>query len=377
MLYLHIPFCHQACSYCDFHFSVSFKHKERLVEAMVRELELQRDYLPQEPLKSIYFGGGTPSVLEEQELDMILTRIHQLYEVQEGVEVTLEANPDDLTPEKLRMLKARGINRLSIGVQSFRDDLLRFMNRSHDAAAALQCIEDARRIGFDALSIDLIYGVPGLSEKDWGEAVDKVAALDIPHVSCYALTVEPNTPLVKRLEKGEVVMPEEEEVERQFWQLMEEMEANGYEHYEVSNFCRPGWRAVHNSGYWSGKSYLGIGPSAHSFNGTTRQWNVAGNFRYIQSVEAGEVPCERETIDAVTAYNEYIMTRLRTCEGLFLTEVEKRFGVRIPEKFPREVADAQEAGQVEVTGDSLRLTRRGILVADRLASELFLTEEAL
>ncbi|MEJ7827523.1 MAG: radical SAM family heme chaperone HemW, partial [Segetibacter sp.] len=279
-IYIHIPFCRKACHYCNFHFSTSTLLQKNFVTALLKEIQLQQDYLS-EPVSTIYFGGGTPSILPSGDIESIIQLLNRTFTVEQDAEVTLEANPDDISSTKLFDWKTIGINRLSIGIQSFLEDDLIWMNRAHNAQQAADCIELSQRAGFSNLSVDLIYGTPTLSDNNWSRNVEKVINLGIPHLSCYALTVEPKTVLEKMIAEKKIANVETEKQARHFEMLMQWMNEAGYEHYEISNFCKPGCRSKHNSSYWQGKSYLGLGPSAHSFNGISRQWNVANNALYI------------------------------------------------------------------------------------------------
>ncbi|HSU28021.1 MAG TPA: radical SAM family heme chaperone HemW, partial [Chitinophagaceae bacterium] len=301
-IYIHIPFCKQACTYCNFHFSTSLLYKNELLSALLKEMEMRSSrsgaYLdPGEKIDTIYLGGGTPSLLDAGETEKLVQTIYSLYPVSPGAEVTLEANPDDITNEKLSGWKNAGINRLSIGIQGFDDKELFWMNRAHHAQQAHQCLELAFP-AFKNISVDLIYGTPMLDDTSWKKNVDKITSMGIPHLSCYALTVEPKTPLYKMIrdQRSEDVNPDQQA--RQFMLLMEWMEKAGYEHYEISNFAKPGQRSKHNSSYWRGTSYLGMGPSAHSYNGISRQWNVSNNTTYINSIQSGMLPAEIETLTA-------------------------------------------------------------------------------
>ncbi|MFN4255697.1 MAG: radical SAM family heme chaperone HemW [Saprospiraceae bacterium] len=373
-IYLHIPFCKQACHYCNFHFSTSLRLKTPMVEAILRELDLQKGYLGGSEITSVYFGGGTPSLLETSELQRIFEKIHSLHRVRADAEITLEANPDDLTLDKLRDLRDHTpVNRLSIGIQSFSDADLRWMNRAHTAEHARLCIENARAVGFENLTVDLIYGAPTTSDAQWHENVRTVFALGIPHISCYCLTVEDGTALGSWVKKGKQPPMDEEKAAQQFEWLIEAAAAEGFEHYEISNFARPGWRARHNSSYWSGEKYLGIGPSAHSFDGAARQWNVANNALYIKTLEAGTIPFEREILSPTDRYNEYVMTSLRTMWGCDLAKI-RELGVGFAEGFERAVQPFVAAGTVVRTGEVFTLPARGKLLADRIASELFFSK---
>ncbi|MBK9336950.1 MAG: radical SAM family heme chaperone HemW [Lewinellaceae bacterium] len=373
-LYLHIPFCKQACHYCNFHFSTTLRSKPAMVAAILRELELQKDYLGGAELTSVYFGGGTPSLLDIGEMEQIFEKIHALYRIAPDAEITLEANPDDLTKEKLRDLRDyTPVNRLSIGIQSFFDDDLRWMNRAHNAAHARHCLRDAAAAGFRDMTIDLIYGAPTTSDAQWAENVRIAMEEGIPHLSCYCLTVEEGTALAHFVHKGSALPVDEEKAARQFEYLQNQTEQRGYEHYEISNFAWPGRHARHNSSYWSGSPYLGVGPSAHSFDGRSRQWNVAHNARYLAALEAGQVPFEREVLTPAQRYNEYVMTGLRTMWGCEKASIEA-FGVPFADFFREEVELFLQNGTVEQDETHVRLTRAGKLLADRIAADLFWTD---
>ncbi len=370
-LYLHIPFCKQACHYCNFHFSTTLRSKPAMVEALLQELELQRDYLAGAELTSIYFGGGTPSLLDTGELERIFEKIHALHRVAADAEITLEANPDDLTREKLRDLRDyTPINRLSIGIQSFFDEDLRWMNRAHNAAHARHCLRDAAAFGFRDLTIDLIYGAPTTSDANWAENVRIALEEGIPHLSCYCLTVEAGTALAHFVRKGSAPPVDEEKAARQFEYLLDRTEQHGYDHYEISNFALPGRLARHNSSYWSGDPYLGLGPSAHSFNGHSRQWNVAHNARYLAAIETGQVPFELEVLTPAQRYNEYVMTGLRTMWGCEKARIEA-FGEPFSGFFREGISQFLQNGTIAQDATHVRLTRAGKLLADRIASDLF------
>lgn len=373
-LYLHIPFCKQACHYCNFHFSTSLRSKPAMVSAILRELELQRDYLEGAPLRSIYFGGGTPSLLSLADLQLIFDKIYRLHAVAEGAEITLEANPDDLSRDKLRDLRAHTpVNRLSIGIQSFQEEDLRWMNRAHTAVEAENCLLDAAAAGFQELTIDLIYGAPTTTDAMWAENIRRTVEAGVPHFSAYCLTVEEGTALAHFVRQGKMAAVEEERAARQFEYLQEASGLQGYEQYEISNFALPGRYARHNSHYWSGDPYLGVGPSAHSFDGQSRQWNVANNARYLRALEAGEVPFEREVLSAAQRYNEYVMTSLRTMWGCERAKLA-RFGAAFLTHFEQGAQVFLQNGALEAVGTHFRLTPSGKLLADRIASDLFWLE---
>lgn len=371
-IYLHIPFCKQACYYCNFHFSTSRQHQEEMVNCILQEMEYQRQYLAGETVETIYFGGGTPSLLSETQLEKLLNRLHALYPITAEAEITLEANPDDLSADRLKSLKAAGINRLSIGVQSFREEDLRWMNRAHDSQQAINCITQAQEAGFKNITIDLIYGGPTLSDEAWEANVKRAIALGIPHLSCYALTVEPGTALDHFIAKKKMEPTDPDKAALHFELLMQWLKEAGYEHYEISNFALPGWHSRHNSSYWQGKHYLGLGPSAHSFNGHSRQWNIANNALYMKSIQAGTVPFEIESLTTSMQFNEYIMTTLRTSAGCNLEWVAEKFG---KDRVLHLLAHSQPfiaAGKMERAGEALRLTTAGRLFADGIAGELFI-----
>jgi len=371
-IYIHIPFCKQACHYCDFHFSTSLKKKGTLVNAICKELALRKEELEGE-VKTIYFGGGTPSLLTSEELQQIFKAIYQNYRVAEGIEITLEANPDDLSKEVLEQLADSPINRLSIGIQSFFEEDLLLMNRAHNAHEAIQCIELAKE-KFENISIDLIYGIPKMTNERWLQNIEKALAFEIPHLSCYALTVEPKTALKTFIEKG-IVPPVNDEVAKAHHQLLvDKMEAKGYINYEFSNFGQPGWFSQNNTAYWQGKPYLGIGPSAHSYNGEQRSWNVANNTKYIQHLEKGVLPIERETLSKKDKYNEYVMTRLRTQDGISIKEVTHMFGVQFLEYLLEQSQQHIDRHLLFLDGDQLIVTKKGKFLSDGIASDLFLIE---
>ncbi|HEY8895331.1 MAG TPA: radical SAM family heme chaperone HemW [Niastella sp.] len=369
-IYLHIPFCRQACHYCNFHFSTSLKLKNEFTDALLKEIKLQSTYLPSEPVNTIYFGGGTPSLLSIDELTRILQMLRQTFTVAADAEVTLEANPDDIAEEKLKDWKQVGINRLSIGVQSFFEEDLRWMNRAHTAQQAIDNLKLARQY-FDNITIDLIYGTPTLPDDKWQHNVQQAIALGITHLSCYALTVEPGTALAHMINKHKTLDVNTGDQARQFLLLMDWMQAAGYEHYEISNFALPGMRSRHNSSYWQGASYLGLGPSAHSFNGESRQWNIANNALYIKSLKEDKVPFEVEHLTGAQRLNEYIMTSLRTMEGLNLNYVTNHFGEKASSKLKQEAQQFIETGKMQLNNGYLQLTKEGKLFADGIAAELF------
>ncbi|MBX9781824.1 MAG: radical SAM family heme chaperone HemW [Chitinophagaceae bacterium] len=372
-IYIHIPFCRQACNYCNFHFSTSLRYKNEFVTALLNEIKLQQqnNYLQGATVETIYFGGGTPSLLSAEELQQIMDTLHQSYIITEGAEITLEANPDDVTVELLIVWKQQGINRLSIGIQSLFDEDLQWMNRAHTAEEARQVISKARDAGFEHFSVDLIYGTPELTDEHWQYNLDWVLQQGINHLSCYALTVEPKTPLQKLIRTHQRADVDALQQSRQFIQLMNRMETAGFEHYEISNFAKPGQRSKHNSSYWRGVPYLGLGPSAHSFNGSSRQWNVSNNQQYIQALQQNEIPFEKEELTTTQQLNEYIMTSLRLMEGCDLSWVEEKFGADKKETLLLEAARFIHLQWMKEQKHHLILTKEGKLFADKIAGELF------
>ncbi|MGZ8543688.1 MAG: radical SAM family heme chaperone HemW [Flavisolibacter sp.] len=369
-IYLHIPFCRQACHYCNFHFTTSLRYKDELLAAMIKETEAEKDYLQGESVQTLYFGGGTPSLLTTEQLEAQLNSIFKHFKVSPDAEITLEANPDDITVAQLQAWKAAGINRLSIGVQSFMEDELRWMNRAHTAIQASENLEHAANV-FDNITIDLIYGSPLLSDEQWKAHVDKATGMGIPHLSCYALTVEEKTPLHKHIRQKISMEVDQDKQARQFLLLMQWMKEKGYEHYEVSNFAKPGFRSQHNSAYWKGTSYLGLGPSAHSYNGKERRWNIANNAIYIQQA-GNSFYRETELLTPVQQLNEYIMISLRTMEGISLESIEKKWGSSERKRIETAAEKFNKQGLTRTIHDHIQLTDDGMLRADGLASELFL-----
>ncbi len=373
-LYFHIPFCKQACSYCDFHFRVGLKDEERMTNALLAELEQEKGFPFQGPLDSVYFGGGTPSLLPPERIEKLLERSEAIFGIEEGAEITLEANPDDLDHERMKSYRRMGIDRLSIGVQSFDDELLRRFNRAHSGAEAESCLQKAGELGFRSWSADLIFGMPGFGGEILENDLRKLIELEVPHLSCYGLTIEPNTVLARAIERGEMEAPDGTEMGKAYERIMEGMEEAGYEHYEISNFALPSHRAVHNASYWTGEPYLGIGPSAHSFDGRERWWNVAKNGKYIRSVEEGGPERGKEGYDPIDRANERILTRIRTSRGLDPEEL-RSFGVDLRKEREAELSSMFEEGLLTEKEDRLTLTRQGKLLADRICERLFLLKD--
>lgn len=369
-IYIHIPFCKQACHYCDFHFSTSLKKKEELLAALAQELVMRKEEVKGEAIETIYFGGGTPSILAMEEINALIETVCQNFQVVAQPEITLEANPDDLDTATIHRLAQSKVNRLSIGIQSFGEEDLKMMNRAHNAQEAISCLQEAVQY-FDNISIDLIYGIPNLSNERWLENIQRILDLGIPHISCYALTVEERTALNKLIQKGVIPSPKEEVAHAHFMLLIEKLRANGYIHYELSNFAKPGFYSQNNSAYWLGKKYLGIGPSAHSFDGHYRSWNISNNPLYIKAIEAGELPSEIEELSLVDRYNEYIMTGLRTIWGVDLNRVSAEFGSKFHDYLLRESAAFIADGLMHKKEAILTITDKGKFLSDGIASDLF------
>ena len=375
-IYIHIPFCKQACYYCDFHFSTSLKKKEELLMAIKKELILRKHEFGSEEIKTIYFGGGTPSILNSEELQGIFELIYTNYSVIENAEITLEANPDDLTVKKIIELAQLPINRLSIGIQSFFEDDLKFMNRAHTAEESKECLQLALQY-FHNITIDLIYGVPNMSAEKWLENLKTAFEFGVPHISSYALTVEEKTALAAFIKKGKVAPVDENLALEHFDILVAETEKQGFEHYEISNFGKPDYFSKHNTSYWLGENYLGIGPSAHSFNGKERAWNVSNNAKYIKSLNSGTLPITVEELSENNRFNEYIMTGLRTIWGVSFAKIEQEFGLEMLNNFKNNIKPFLKNKLLELKTDAtlgtvLVTTKKGKFLADGIASDLFI-----
>lgn len=375
-IYIHIPFCKQACYYCDFHFSTSLKNKTALIDAIKKELVVRKGEFGDEEIQTIYFGGGTPSILSFEELRSVFEVIYNNYKVVSDAEITLEANPDDLTSEKIVELSKLPINRLSIGIQSFFEDDLKFMNRTHTAEESKKCLKEALQY-FENITIDLIYGVPNMTSEKWQENLKIAFDFRVPHISSYALTVEEKTALASFIKKGKVPPIDEELALEHFNILVSETEKEGFVHYEISNFGKPDYFSKHNTSYWLGKKYLGIGPSAHSFNGIERAWNVSNNTKYIKSLAENILPITVEELSVENRYNEYIMTGLRTVWGVSFAKIETDFGKEILNNLIKNAQPFIEKELLQIKrdpdlGNILNTTQKGKFLADGIASDLFL-----
>jgi oxygen-independent coproporphyrinogen-3 oxidase len=369
-IYIHIPFCKQSCNYCDFHFSTSLKHKPDLVKSLIKEIETRKSDLTS-TINTIYFGGGTPSLLEGDDLKHIIDSVYKHYDVASNIELTLECNPDDLTQPKLKELSTSGVNRLSIGVQSFDEQELKFFNRAHNAYEAESSIKRSQDVGFENITIDLIYGSPLLTDKLWLENLQKVRDFGVPHVSAYGLTVEPKTKLEHQIKTGQFPVLDDDKMIDQFKVLIEKTKEFGLTQYEVSNFGKEGFYSQHNSNYWKGEEYLGIGPSAHSFIENRRIWNVANNIKYIKALSNNEAYSEEEIIDEKTAFNEYILTRLRTIWGIDLDYIENNFNHKLKDHFKVEILPYLNSDYLKTENNKITLTQEGIFIADKITSDLF------
>ncbi|HYG04406.1 MAG TPA: radical SAM family heme chaperone HemW [Chryseosolibacter sp.] len=371
-VYVHIPFCKQACYYCDFHFSTNSSDQDKMTDAICRELGLRSDYLGGEALETIYLGGGTPSLLSSTNLERIMQSIRLHYPAKEVIEATCEANPDDLTKENLYVLKQLGFNRLSIGIQTFNDDILQFLNRAHSSKVAINSYMDAREAGFANISVDLIYALPGQSEADWIRNVNMCLDLHPEHISAYSLTIEEKTVFGKWVKAGRLKAPPDSVAAHHLEMLVEKLTNAGYEHYEVSNFAKPGYFSKHNSNYWRQQKYIGVGPSAHSYNGTSRQYNISNNALYIKALLENKIPAEKELLTRNDQVNEFIMTSLRTQWGCDHTQLKELYSYDILAENSDYISDLISNEMAFWQNGSLTLTRKGILLADKIASDLFL-----
>ena len=371
-IYLHIPFCRKACHYCNFHFSTSAKYTDEMLTALKKELRLRKDEA-QAPIETLYFGGGTPSMLTASQISLLIAEVYAQYPVVALAEITLEANPDDLTPAYLKAIKAAGINRLSIGIQSFHDKELTLMNRVHNGKQAVQAVIWAQDI-FENISIDLLFGTPHTTFADWQENLAIALKLDVPHISSYALTLEPKTALEHFVAKGVVSLLDDVEVEAQFLYLVDCLTKAGYEHYELSSFGKSGYRSRNNTAYWQGKPYLGIGPSAHGFDGENRYWNVSNNAAYMKRIAADELPQTVEKLTVIDKFNEAIMIGLRASWGVSLLALEVELGKRYRDHLEQQAARFVTRGLLHIADNFLKTTPKGAFIADGIAADLFLID---
>ncbi|MDV7139894.1 radical SAM family heme chaperone HemW [Maribacter sp. TH_r10] len=370
-IYIHIPFCKQACHYCDFHFSTSMAKKDSMLEALKKELVLRKDEFKDEQVGTIYFGGGTPSVLDTNEINDLIITVQSHYKVIENPEITLEANPDDLSNGKIVQLSQSAVNRLSIGIQSFFEEDLKMMNRAHNAIEAEACIAEAVKF-FDNISIDLIYGIPGMSNERWRQNIEKALSFGIPHISSYALTVEPKTALASFIKKGLIPPVDDALAQRHFQILYETLTDQGYDCYEVSNFGKPGYYSKNNTSYWLGKKYMGIGPSAHSYDGERRSWNISNNPTYLKAIEQGKLPMTSEELSRTDKYNEYVMTGLRTSWGVSLDRIRLEFGEKYHVYITEQIKKYVDRDLLTIAKGQLVATKKGKFLVDGIASDLFM-----
>ncbi|HCM76745.1 MAG TPA: coproporphyrinogen III oxidase [Cytophagales bacterium] len=371
-LYFHIPFCKQACHYCDFHFSTNLSRISDLVDAIVKELLLQKEYLADKKINSIYFGGGTPSILEQQHLDKIFEQIHNLYKLDTSCEITLEANPDDLTKTKVAALIKSGINRLSIGIQSFDDPVLKFLNRAHNAEMALSALDNVRNAGFKNISLDLIYAIPGQDHDAVKKNIEMAMRFTPEHLSAYSLTIEPKTVFGNWSLKDKLTPVDEAINAEQFEIISSHLIGYGYEHYEISNYCKPEYYSKHNSSYWKQEPYLGIGPSAHSYNKESRQFNISNNASYLKSIAQNKVPYQRETLTRENMINEFVFTTLRTIWGCDLNKLQDEYQFNLHDHRKKYLEELMANELVTLNNQVLRLTQKGKLLADQISLDLML-----
>lgn len=373
-IYIHIPFCKRRCIYCDFFSTTQSEKKAEYVHALVRELEIRKDYLDNEEIETIYLGGGTPSQLSQEELEEIFAYIYKVYKVTPDAEITLEANPDDLTPEYVSMLRGLPINRISMGIQTFQEETLKLLHRRHTAQQAIEAFKRCREAGFQNISIDLMYGLPGETLETWEQDLQQAIALHPEHISAYHLIYEEGTTLWNLREQNKVEEAEEELSLTLFKTLIERLTKAGYQHYEISNFCLPGLHSRHNSSYWTGKKYLGCGPSAHSFDGTSRQWNVSSLEKYLEGIRTDQLDFEIENLDLYTRYNDFVITSIRTCWGMPLSQLRTNYGETLYNYCLRMAKPHIQQGVLEIEEDTLKLTSEGIFISDGIMSDLLWIE---
>jgi len=372
-IYIHIPFCKQACTYCDFHFSTSNKLVDRVVLALAKEAEMRKNETT-EIINTVYFGGGTPGILSLAQLETVLTAIRSNYTISPDAEVTIETNPDDVSKAKTEGWAKLGVNRLSIGIQSFFDNHLTWMNRAHNASEAENCVKISLQAGIDNMTIDLIYGVPEMTMDEWKENLSKAVDLGVNHISAYCLTVEPDTALGHRVKKGKEKPVDEEAAALHFEYMVDFLASKSFRQYEVSNFAKPGFESKHNSAYWAGVPYIALGPSAHGFDGTSRYWNIANNPQYCTAIEAGELPTTKEILSREERFNEWVMTGLRTAKGIDLTRSKKEFGIDFKKIYSTKIEHLTVDGSAKLVDNQLTLTKKGMFLADGIASDFFILE---
>lgn len=370
-IYLHIPFCKRKCAYCDFFSLANAKHQDDFVQAILQEISLQQHYLDNERVQTIYFGGGTPSLLSVGQLDEILNALHKNFSIDKNIELTLEGNPENLTQPFLRDLKSLGFNRLSIGIQSFNDDDLMLMRRTHHAQTAVNSVYNAKNQGFNNISVDLIYGLPNLTQQKWEKNLEQTFLLDVHHISAYHLTIEPKTLFKKWYDENKIYLPKEEESLEQYQLLVEKTAANGFLHYEISNFAKDGFLSLHNTNYWMGVKYLGLGPSAHSYNLTSRQWNISNLHVYLSEISKGNIPFERENLSLQEKYNDFIITSFRTMWGLSLEKLVLNFGPSYKKYFLKTVKKYLDDDFCIQKHGQIKLSEKGMFISDHIMEDLF------
>ena len=373
-IYIHIPFCKKKCTYCDFHTVVAPNQIPNVISAITKELEIRKEYLKDEIVKTIYFGGGTPSILSKDDFELIFATIYHLFKIDTQAEITFEANPDDLSIEYLRTINSLPFNRISIGIQSFNDDELERINRRHTGEQAIEAVQNAQKMGFKNISIDLIYGLPLQTLDGWEQQIAIALKLNIQHISAYGLTFEQGTPLWKQREKGLVKTVEDDNMNSMHSILIETLEENGFEAYEISNFAKVGYRSQHNSAYWKLEPYLGLGPSAHSFDGKSRQWNISSNTKYITAITKGEAFYEIEELTTNERYNDYVMISLRTSDGINLQVLEQLFGAEMTDYCLKNIKQFINTKKVEITNNSLKLTKEGIQISNIIITQIIKIE---
>ncbi|NQU53372.1 MAG: radical SAM family heme chaperone HemW [Bacteroidetes bacterium] len=371
-IYIHIPFCRQKCYYCDFYKTVNTSLTDKFLSALKKEVQQRKNYLGNEPIETIYFGGGTPSVLKENELQDILSFLNQEFKVLPNVEITFEANPDDLSESYLKGIYNAGVNRLSIGIQSFQDEYLKKMNRRHNAKQAVESIENAVKIGIKNISADLIYGLPNLTDNDWKASLNQVFQLPVQHLSAYHLTYHEGTAFYTWLKKGTLKELKEADSISQFNLLVEATKKNGFQQYEISNFAKEEMYSKHNTSYWMGKKYLGLGPSAHSFNGDSRRWNVSHVESYIKALDKNQSYFEEEILGANEKYNEYILTRIRTIWGVSINYIQSNFGEEKATHFLKNIEKYKGTELLIHKNDIFTLSRKGLFISDEIMADLMI-----
>lgn len=369
-IYLHIPFCKRRCIYCDFYSTTQSDKRQAYVRTLCQELEQRQDYLQGETVETIYLGGGTPSQLEESDFKQIFDTVYRIYPIGESPEITLEANPDDLTQEYIDMLRSLPFNRLSMGIQTFNETMLERLHRRHTARQAIEAFENCRKAGFQNISIDLMYGLPGETLEIWENDLSQAVCMHPEHISAYHLIYEEGTTLWKLREEHRVKEADEDLSVNLFSRLIHRLKENGYQHYEISNFCQPDKYSRHNSSYWTEKKYLGCGPSAHSYNGTSRQWNIASLNDYIKGITEGSSVSEIEELDLYTRYNDFVITSIRTCWGMPLGQLKKKFGERLYRYCLQMAQPHLQQGTLEITQETLKLTEQGIFISDGIMSDM-------